>query len=210
MSIRYVTATAPPPLPATAPPLPVITPDTHSPPSNISYSVTLVPRLEYAVNSLDNIVATLSDKQCQIKGLNMDLVNNSDQLDKTQIAALKLEYLVTFSLEVLLQIKGRTRQISHIRSIPEILLVTIPMVRTVSAQLFDCLPDCSQRLSEISVHLGSIVLDSAFLTTAKFDFSRSNSESSILYDKVKLIVGSKLNKQYPNLDIFKLNDILQC
>ena len=123
MSIRYVTATAPPPLPATAPDSSCYLLLTHIHPlPNISYSVTLVPRLEYAVNSLDNIVATLSDKQCQIKGLNMDLVNNSDQLDKTQIAALKLEYLVTFSLEVLLQIKDRTRQISHIRSIPEILL----------------------------------------------------------------------------------------
>ena len=206
MSIKCAT----PPTPITTPDTHSPTPDTHSPTPNILYSVTLVPRLEYAVNSLDSIVAILSDKQYQIKGLNMDLVNNSDQLDKTQIDALKLEYLVTFSLEVLLQIKDRTRRISHIRSIPEILLLTIPMVRTVSAQLFDCLPDCSQRLSEISVHLGSIVLDSAFLTAAKFDFSKLNSESSILYDKVKLIVDSKLNKQYPNLDIFKLNDILQC
>jgi hypothetical protein len=78
------------------------------------------------------------------------------------------------------------------------------MIRTVSAQLFDIIPHCSQKLSEISVHLGSIVLDSAALTTARFDFSQSNSESSTLLNEVKLIVGSKLSKQYPNLDFFKL------
>jgi len=52
--------------------------------------------------------------------------------------------------------------------------------------------------------LGSIVLDSAALTTARFDFSQSNTESSALLNEVKLMVGSKLSKQYPNLDFFKL------
>jgi hypothetical protein len=81
---------------------------------------------------------------------------------------------------------------------------SIPLIRTISAQLFDILPNCSQKLSELSVHLGSIVLDSAALTTARFDFIQSNQESAILLDKVKLMVDSKLSKQYPNLDFFKL------
>ena len=78
------------------------------------------------------------------------------------------------------------------------------MIRTVSAQLFDLIPNCSQKLSEISVHLGSIVIDSAALTTARFDFSQSNYESSSNLNKVKLMVDSKLSKQYPNLDFSKL------
>jgi hypothetical protein len=78
------------------------------------------------------------------------------------------------------------------------------MIRTVSAQLFDIVPLCSQKLSELSVHLGSIVLDSAVLTKASFDFSQSNKESYIILDEVKLMADSKLSKQYPNLDFSKL------
>ena len=63
-------------------------------------------------------------------------------------------------------------------NIPEVLPTIIPLIRTVSAQLFDIVPNCSQKLSELSVHLGSIVLDSAVLTKARFDFSQSNEESS--------------------------------
>jgi hypothetical protein len=77
------------------------------------------------------------------------------------------------------------------------------MIRTISAQLFDVDIHCSQKLSEISVHLGSIVLDSATLTKARFDFSQSNEESLTLLNEVKLMVDSKISKQYPNLDFFK-------
>jgi len=53
------------------------------------------------------------------------------------------------------------------------------------------------------------VLDSATLTKARFDFSQCNEESSSLLNEVKLIVDSKINKQYPNLDFFKLCDTWQ-
>jgi hypothetical protein len=77
------------------------------------------------------------------------------------------------------------------------------MMRTVSAQLYTLLPASSQNLSELSVHLGSIILDSAILTEARFDFSRSNIESSLVLNEVKLMVDSKINKQYPHLDFYK-------
>ena len=78
------------------------------------------------------------------------------------------------------------------------------MIRTISAKLFGIVPDSSQKLSELSVHLGSIVLDSAALTKARFDFSQSNEESARMLDKVKLMVDSKISKSYPNVDFFKL------
>jgi hypothetical protein len=81
------------------------------------------------------------------------------------------------------------------------------MIRTVSAQLFVVSPISSQKLSELSVCLGSIVLDSAVLTQARFDFSKSNEKSAILLDEVKLMVNSKLNKQYPIVDFFKLSNV---
>ena len=171
---------------------------------NISHSVTLVPRLEYSMNLLDEIIDVLNDKQSELKETNKDLVHDFNESDKTHVDALTLEHLVTYSLEILLQVKKSMKQISNVGSIPEVLPSSIPMIRTVSAQLFGIIPNCSQKLSEISVHLGSIVLDSAALTTARFDFSQSNTESSALLNEVKLMVGSKLNKQYPNLDFFKL------
>ena len=171
---------------------------------NISYSVTLVPRLEYSMNILDDVIDVLNSKQIQLKESNQDLIHDFDESDKLHNDALRLEHLVTLSLEILLSVKKNMEKISNISSIPDILPSTISMIRTVSAQLFEFIPNCSQKLSELSVHLGSIVIDSAALTTAKFDFSQSNHESSSNLNKVKLMVDSKLSKQYPNLDFLKL------
>ncbi len=171
---------------------------------NISHSVTLVPRLEYSVDLLDEIVDVLGKERVNLKNSNKQLASDFDESDKTHHEALQLERTITFSFEILTQIQKQTKRISGITSIPEVLPSSIPMIRTISAQLFDIAPNCSQKLSELSVHLGSIVLDSAALTKARFDFSQSNEESSTLLDEVKLMVDSKISKQYPNLDFFKL------
>ncbi len=171
---------------------------------NISYSVTLVPRLEYSVNLLDGIIEILKKKRHDLKKLNKSLVIDFDETDGNHLKAIELERIIAFSLEILSHIKKRTTRISGVNSIPEILPAAIPMIRTVSAQLFDIVPNCSQKLSELSFHLGSIVLDSAVLTKARFDFSQSNEESSTLLNGVKLMVDSKISKQYPNLDFFKV------
>ena len=171
---------------------------------NISHSVTLVPRLEYSTHLLSEIVDILTEKLNNLKKSNSDLVLFFDESDKNHYIALELEQNLNFSLSVLLHIKKRITCISGVNSIPEVLPSSIPMIRTVSAQLFNILPMCSQKLSELSVHLGSIVLDSAALTKARFDFSQSNGESSLFLDEVKLMVGSKLSKQYPNVDFSKL------
>jgi len=172
--------------------------------SNTSHSVTLVPRLEYSVNLLDEIVEILKKKRNDLKKSNKDLVIDFDEMSNTHLKAIELERIMAFSLETLSQIKKRTEKISDVNSIPKVLPATIPMIRTISAQLFDIVPPCSQKLSEISVHLGSIVLDSAALTKARFDFSQSNEESSTLLNEVKLMVDCKISKQYPNLDFFKV------
>ena len=177
---------------------------------NISSSVPLAPRLEYAIKTLDAVITTVSERTQQQRASNMSavaMISSFDELDRSQISDIKLEYRLLFSLQVLLHVRERTQRISHISGIPEILLAAIPMIRTTSAQLFDVLPDCSGSLSEISMHLGSVVLDSAFLATTKFDLNESRSEISALHDQVKLIVNSKLNKQYPNLDSFGLDNV---
>jgi hypothetical protein len=167
---------------------------------NMTHTVTIVPRLEYSNNLLDSIVNVLQKKRSELQKLNLILL---DLNDDACVKALNLERTIAFSLEILFQIKKRLNSISGITSIPELLPLTIPMLRTVSAQLFNLLPTCSQKLCELSVHLGSIVLDSAILSRARFDFSQSNEESSLVLDEVKLIVDSKISKQYPNVDFFK-------
>ena len=170
---------------------------------NISHSVTLVPRLKYSLNLLNDVLDILDCSRNDLNNANKGMVLDFDESDESQTDALKMERLLVFSLDTLLYVKKSMEKISNVGSIPEICPSSIPVIRTVSADLFDVFPKCSQKLSEISVHLGSIVLDSAALTTARFDFSQSNVESSILLNEVKLMANSKLNKQYPNLDFFK-------
>ena len=174
---------------------------------NASHSVTLVPRLEYSINLLDNIIDTLQEKRIELKLVNEYLVADFNSEEPSHVKDVELEHLVVFSLEILIKIKNQIGSISGINSIPEILPSSIPMIRTISAKLFVLFPICSQKLSELSVHLGSIVLDSAALTKARFDFSKSNHISSTLLDEVKLMADSKLNKQYPLVDFFKLFNV---
>ncbi|MHA7646961.1 hypothetical protein [Nitrosopumilus sp. S4] len=170
---------------------------------NISHSVTLVPRLDYSLNLLYQNLEILKEKRQEEKKQNQILLDDFDINDKTHIKSLEQEQTILFCLEALLQIKKRVSRISGVNTLPEVLPSLIPVIRTVSAKLYDIFPNCSQKLSELSVHLGSIVLDSAALTKARFDFSHSNEESAIFLDEVKLIVDSKLRKQYPNLDFSK-------
>ena len=174
---------------------------------NASHSVTIVPRLDYSVNLLGNIIQILQEKRIELKTVNQHLVIDFDQDEPSHVKSIELEHLVVYSLEILLIIKNQIGSITGINSIPEILPSSIPVMRTISAKLFVLFPNCSQQLSELSVHLGSIVLDSAALTKARFDFNKSNHLSSTLLDEVKLMADSKLNKQYPLVDFFKLFNV---
>ena len=170
---------------------------------NISQNVTIVPRLNYSNDLLHQIIQILKKNRNEIKKSNCAILSQFDREDKICQNSLEIEKTFVFSIEILSQIQKRIWMIAGITNIPKILPSAIPMIRTISAQLFEILPECSRKLSELSVHLGSIVLDSATLTKASFDFSLSNEESAILLDEVKLMVDSKINKQYPNLDFFK-------
>lgn len=169
---------------------------------NISQTVTIVPRLQYSNNLLSDIIDILKNKRNELKKLNRHLLDVCNG-DNTYLKTLAMERDLLFSLELLTQIQKKINAISGITSIPELLPSVMPIIRIVSAQLFYTLPVCSQKLCELSVYLGSIVLDSAILTKARFDFDKSNAESSIILDKVKLMADSKISKQYPNLDFFK-------
>ena len=170
---------------------------------NTTHTLTLKPRLTYSNSILEELIYQLTEKQKTIHDINRSFLIEYDESDSQDKNALELERNLIFSLDMLKYIQNRIESVSNIVNIPECLSVTIPMLRTISAKLFDIMPGISQKLNELSMYLGSVILDSATLTNAKFDFSQSNLESTCLLDEVKLIVESKLSKQYPNLDFLK-------
>ena len=98
--------------------------------SNASHSVTLVPRLDYSVNLLENIIGALQEKRIELKNANQYLVVDFDKDDKSHIKNIELEHLVVYSLEILIKIKNQIGSISGINSIPEILPSSIPVSYT--------------------------------------------------------------------------------
>lgn len=169
--------------------------------TNISQIQTIMPRLYYSHNLLAQIINVLENKHSQINKSNKLLISKSDE-ENSCVQSIDFERTISFSLETLKHIQKKIHSFSRIDEIPKIFPSLVPIIRMISAQLIDILPGSSQLLSELSVHLGSIVLDSATLTKAQFDFRQSNAESSLLLDEVKLMVDSKISKQYPHLDFF--------
>ena len=164
-------------------------------------TVTIVPRLGYSAKLASDIARDLRSERATIKSSNKALLKASGD-DDALYDAIDVEKTLEFSLEVLLHARQKIMSVSEMFGIPKMLLPTIHAVRTISAQLHDVMPECSQKLCELSVHLGSIVLDSASMSAAKFDFGQSNLEATLFLDEVKLIVDSKINKQYHNLGFF--------
>ena len=171
--------------------------------SNILQTQAILPRLNYSCSLIKQVIDSLKNKSMEVKRSNHVLFSLVQDEDPECLKAIEIEKKISFSLEILFNIKKRLDSISNIDAIPRFLPTLVPMIRIISAQLNDILPRSSQQLSELSVHLGSIILDSATITNAQFDFNQTNLDSTTLLDEVKLMVDSKINKQYPHLYFFK-------
>ena len=51
--------------------------------ANASHSVTLVPRLDYSVNLLNDIIEILQEKKIELKNVNQYLITDFDKNDKS-------------------------------------------------------------------------------------------------------------------------------
>ena len=170
--------------------------------NNVIQNSSLVPRLDYSLALLDSIIESVKKTKTEVQNSARILLENST--DETALEhVMDEEKTLCFSLEILCQVKKRSSMISNIMDIPKTMVCAVIVLRTISACLHELSPESSRKLSELSVHLGSIVLDSATLTKAQFDFNKLNCESEALLDKVKLMVDSKIDKQYPNLEILR-------
>ena len=75
-------------------------------PKNISYSVTLVPRLEYSVTILDDIIQILKKKKFELKKFNREIIDlMKNQIKIIITCSIEQERTVLFSLEILLDDK---------------------------------------------------------------------------------------------------------
>ena len=61
---------------------------------NTSHSVTLVPRLNYSVNLLNDIIKILQEKRFELKNINQHLVTDFDKNDQSHLKNLNSENLV--------------------------------------------------------------------------------------------------------------------
>ncbi len=88
---------------------------------NISNSVSLVPRLDYSINLLDEIIEILKIKRYDLKKSNLNSVSDFNDTDDIFLKSIELERIMIFSLETLSQIQERIGRISGVYSIPKIL-----------------------------------------------------------------------------------------
>jgi len=165
-----------------------------------SYSATIMPRLKGSLELIDNIITELVAKRNKIQKFNQDYFAIDGDVESTDLSSLANEKNILFALESLTQIQKLLNFPINIVQISEVLSFSLPVVRKISSCLYSILPSSSHQLCQLSSNLGSIAMDSAILTESVFDFRQSNLESNMFLDKAKLIVDSKINKQYPNLD----------
>jgi len=169
--------------------------------SDNSHKNTLMPRLVYSVELLETILMQLDKKRTHIGSQNLALYGKIDDSDFIKLAELEGE--ICLAIESLKQIQRRICTIKGISSITTNLASATSVIRITSARLYRHFPEYYRAFCELSSVLGSIVMDSATITKAKFDFGQSNKESQTILDEAKLIADSKINKQYPNLDFAK-------
>ena len=168
----------------------------------ISQTRTILPRLNFSKDLLAEILNEISKEKSSLSKHNKKNIVGLKEYTESELELIEQEKLVYFAIHTLSQIQGQLDGLSHVDLIPQIIPTLIPTIRGISSMLHNAYPKHSFQLCEVSSILGSILMDSASITEACFDFKQSNLDSSMLLDEAKLIVDSKLNKLYPNLDSF--------
>ena len=168
----------------------------------VSQNRTILPRLNFSKRLLEQILQEFTKERNSLVQYNKKYIAGLDEYSQSEIELIQKEKLVYFTIHALSQIQKQLDTLAHVDNIPQIIPMLIPTIRGVSAKLHVIFPQQSFELCELSSVLGSVLMDSASITEAQFDFRQSNQDSSNLLDEAKLIVDSKLNKLYPNLDSF--------
>ena len=163
----------------------------------ILQSRAILPRLNFSRRLLDEILDGLAREGAVLSK------HNGGGLDPeidSELGLIERERLLVFAAAALSRIRGRLGSLSGVDLIPKVIPVLISVIRSVSSCVHGAYPEYGMRLCELSSILGGVLTDSASIAGARFDFKRSNLDSTILLDEAKLIADCKLSKLYPNLD----------
>ena len=145
------------------------------------HQVALAPRLEYSRRLLHRTAA--------------DLRLYAESPDRGQDP--ESERALFFCQEAVRLVDARL----GVRSLNDISGTVTPAVwilRAASARLAGHLPDCSARLCELAVHLGSIAVDASQL--AGKDIRYSGQECSRLLESAGAAAEGRLQKLYPDME----------
>jgi hypothetical protein len=166
------------------------------------YSLTIKPRLQYGEFLVERILDKLHDEWEKTRDANHKFYMHDSELAdqsndfKNQV---KIEANLLCAIEILRLAQKRLESISQLDSVSQI----IPMVfiiRMINSKIYSSTQHISADFVELSGILGSITMDSGSLLGSTFDFKQTNLESKRILAEVNLIVESKINKQYPNLN----------
>jgi hypothetical protein len=164
-------------------------------------AMTIMPRLEYCMYLINRILPNLQNEYERVQDSNHkfyscnELTTDNPEFRK-QVAA---ESSLACAIEALNLVENKLASVSQLSNISEILPL-VSIIRTVNSAIYSIMPHQSGDFVELSGILGSIVMDSGSLVEATFDFKQTNLESKQILTEVNLIVDSKINKQYPNLN----------
>lgn len=163
-------------------------------------NIAITPRLRYSLSLIDEVVGIVESELQEIHATNKNFEIYTEQDFLPDLEREKSLFLVCLSL---LQLKKRIQTIQGVYAVPRTLLFSVPLTRFLSSSMFAIIPTCSHRLSELSISLGSLIMDSAIIVGAGFNLRDATKQSAEFIDEVKLMVNSKINKLYPNLEIKK-------
>jgi hypothetical protein len=172
--------------------------------TNLIRATTLKPRVDYAVEIVDILLDILVQKRQELDRKNLELYRRNDETHesleilKNQI---KDEFEISFIIESLRQIRRSLDSIVGLGNLPVVLSPTVSVVRTLRSRMLGIMPQLDSQLGELSLLIGGIIIDSAHLASANLDFGVANEISRRLLDEAKLIADSKINKQFPNVDL---------
>lgn len=162
----------------------------------------ILTRLELATDALDCAIASIRGQVHDVHAHNRKLAPRYDPCNEVHAKSMGLEHAMSVMLEAL--DRARQRMVTPVtaRQMPRTLLPALYVVRTAHMQLArDAAPECQRSLHDASAHLGGIILDAATISGSNLSLGRSNAEVSAIFDQAKLIVDSKLRKQYDKLEI---------
>jgi len=167
------------------------------------YALSIKPRLEYC-SYLVEVILEKFQKTCeQTRQTNLEFYSQKEDLAKSSLQfrrQVQVESNLICAIEILKTVKVRLQSITQINNIAENISPIISVIRIINSNVHSCLPQSDHDLIELSTTFGSIVMDSGCLSEAKFDFKKTNLESTRILAEVNLIVESKIRTQYPNLN----------